>query len=107
MGKDEGTPVPSTLSSTSAESIELLIEDQAFLRSYDLAPPLSPPNSPFSKLSLFLSLLVCRRPSLQMGDVGGGGAGGAKSYDCEKARSSMNKSILSEMAYVRMLNDDI
>jgi hypothetical protein len=40
-------------------SIQWFIEDQAFLRSYDLAPlPLLP--SPISKMSLFLSLPVCR-----------------------------------------------
>ncbi len=33
----------------------------------------SPPPSPVSKLSLFLSLPVCRRSSLLMGDGGGGG----------------------------------
>jgi hypothetical protein len=38
-----------------------------------LAQPLPP--SPVSKLSLFLSLPVCRRPSLLTGEEGGGGVG--------------------------------
>ena len=48
-------------------------------------PPSFP--SPVSKLSLFLSLHVCRRSSLPNG--------GAKSYDSERAWSSINHSILS------------
>jgi hypothetical protein len=38
------------------ESIELFTTDQAFFRSYDLAPP-----PPLSLLSLFISLPVFRR----------------------------------------------
>ncbi len=47
------------------ENIELFIEDHAFLTSYDLAPPQSPPA--FSPVSFFrqLSILLTR--------VGGGG----------------------------------
>jgi hypothetical protein len=52
------------------ESIERFIEDQAFSPSYDLAPP---PTPPISKLSLFLSLPVCRLPSYPTGEEGGGG----------------------------------
>ncbi len=37
------------------------IEDQPFSPSYDLSPPPAPFPSPVSKLSLFLSLPVCRR----------------------------------------------
>ncbi len=45
--------------SCNPEGIEWFIEDQAFLLSYNSAPrPPSP--SPVSKLSLFLSLPVCR-----------------------------------------------
>ncbi len=48
-------------------SIEWFIEDQAFFRSYCSAPRPPPSPSPFSKLSLFLSLPVCRRSSLLTG----------------------------------------
>ncbi len=72
-----------------AESIEWFIEDQALLRSYDQAPhpPPHPSTSPISKLSLLLSLSVCRRSSLLT--KGGGGGRGAKSYDREKAWPSI------------------
>jgi hypothetical protein len=53
---------------TYAESIELFIKDQASSSSYDLAPhPTSTPPSPVSKLSLFISLPVCRWSSLLTG----------------------------------------
>jgi hypothetical protein len=55
------------------ESIEWFIENKAFSRSYDSAPPhplLYP--SPDSKLSLLLSLPMCRRSSLLTGERGGG-----------------------------------
>jgi hypothetical protein len=55
-----------------AESIEQFIKDQAFLQSYDLAPSPPYPPSPVSKLSLFLSIPVCRRSSLLMGREGEG-----------------------------------
>jgi hypothetical protein len=62
-----------SLSSVGPERIELFVEDHAFLRSYDTAPrPPSPSPSPVSKLSLFLNLPVCRRPSLLMGWEGAG-----------------------------------
>ncbi len=48
----------------------------------------APYPSPFSKLSFFLSLPICRRSSLLTGE----GGGGAKSNDGEKAWSSMNHS---------------
>ncbi len=48
----------------SSESIEWFIEEHAFSLSYDLAPH-TPHPSPVCTLSLFLSLLVRRRPSLQ------------------------------------------
>ncbi len=47
----------------------MIYRRQAFSPSYDLAPP-SPPTSPVSKLSLFLSLPVCHRKSLLMGERG-------------------------------------
>jgi hypothetical protein len=61
-----------------------------------------PPPSAANKLSLLLSLPVCRRSSFLTGverggrGGGGGGGGGAKSYDSEKALSSVNHSILSD-----------
>ncbi len=56
-----------------SECVEWFIEDQA------LNHPLPPP--PVSKLSLFLSLPICRRSSLLTGEGGGGGGAGVKSYD--------------------------
>ncbi len=58
--------------------------------SYVLYHPLPPP---VNKLPLFLSLLVCRRSVLLT--EGGKGGGRAKSYDNEKAWSSIYHSILS------------
>ncbi len=67
-------------------SIEWCIEDQAFLLSYDLAPP----PSPVSNISLFLNLPVCRRSSLLTGEGGRGvHCGGAKSKNRDKAWSSI------------------
>jgi hypothetical protein len=62
------------------------IEGQAFLRSYDsvLGSPTPFPNSPVSKLSLFLSLPVCRRSSLLTGE-GEGGGHGAESFDSQES----------------------
>jgi hypothetical protein len=74
------------------ESIYCNIEYEAFMPSYDFASP-SPPPSPVSKLSLILSLPVCRRSSSLTGERAGGG--GAKSYDDEKIWYSMIHSILS------------
>jgi hypothetical protein len=77
----------------------IYIEDQAFLRLYDLAPRPSPsPLSPVSKLPLFLTLPVCRRSSLLTGGWGGGGCG-AESHDCKKTWPSINRSALSGMEY--------
>ncbi len=50
----------------------IYIEDQAFSPPYDLAPPHPLPPSPVSKLSLFLSLSVCRQSSFL---TRGGGEG--------------------------------
>jgi hypothetical protein len=61
----------------------MIIEDQAFSSSSDLAPP-SPPL--VSKLAFFLSLPVCRRSSFLTDREGGECCvGGAKSYNDEKA----------------------
>jgi hypothetical protein len=77
----------------------MIIDDQAFLWSYDLAPhhPTTPPPSPtfLSASRLFLCFPVCRRSSLLTGGVGGRGGRGAKSYAREKAWPSVNHSILS------------
>ncbi len=75
-----------------AKSVEWFIEDQAFLPSYDLAPPTPLSHPRVSKLSLYLSFPLCRRLSL----IDGEGSGGAKSHDAEKAWSSIiNHSIPS------------
>ncbi len=65
------------------------IEAQAFLRSYEPIPP----PSPVSKLSLFLSLPLCRRPSLYWQERAG--VEPDQSYDRKKAWASINRSILS------------
>ncbi len=56
--------------------------------------PTPSPTSPFSKLSLLLSLPVCCRSSLMTGR-GRAYRGGAESYDNEKAWSSINYSLSS------------
>ncbi len=50
------------------ENIEWFIENQAFSRSFDLAPPHPLPPFPVSKLSLFLTLPVYCPSSLLMGE---------------------------------------
>jgi hypothetical protein len=70
--------------------------DQAFSPPYDLATRPLLPLSPVSKLSLLLSLPVCHRSSLP---TGGGEVGwGAISYDGEKARPSINHSIMNSLS---------
>jgi hypothetical protein len=64
-----------------------------FLAVVCLAPPPPIPPSPVIKLSLFLSFPLCRRSSLLRGKGGwvcGWGGREAKSYDSEKALSSIN-----------------
>ncbi len=77
---------------TIPKSIEWFIEDQAFSMSYDLARP--PPPSLISRLSLFLSLPVCRsvKHNRYWRERGVWGGGGAKSYDAQKAWSSRQNS---------------
>ncbi len=57
------------------------------VKSFGSSPTCSP-HYPVSKLSIFLSLPVCRRSSIVTWD-GGGGGGGAKSCDRQKAWSSI------------------
>ncbi len=64
--------------------------------SFPTTPP--PPPRTVSKLSLFIT--VCRRSSLLKGEEGGG-VGGAKSYEGEKAWFSINHSILSDFSLNR------
>ncbi len=73
------------------ESIEWFKEDQALSPSYDWAP------SPLlSSRQVFLSQSSCVSPVEPSDGRGGGGdVGGAKSYDGEKAWSSINHSVLS------------
>jgi hypothetical protein len=70
-----------------AESIEWLIEDQAF----------SPPSHPLPSASCLSFQSSCVSPVELTYVRGGGGGGGAKSYDGEKAWSSINHSILSAL----------
>jgi hypothetical protein len=83
-------------------SIELFIADPAFSRSYDLAPPPTPPPLSASCLSFSVSLPVCHRSSFLTDGGGGRGVGGAKSYDCNKTWPSINHSILSGCIDPRM-----
>jgi hypothetical protein len=69
----------------------MIIEEQAFSPSYDLAPP-QPPLSSVSCLSF--TIFLCRRSYLLTGEGGGSGRG-AKSYDNGKACTSINHSMLS------------
>jgi hypothetical protein len=72
----------------------LFIENQAFSPSYNLAPP-----TPFRQQAVSLSQSSSLSPvELNDGRWGGGG-GGAKSFDNEKAWSSVNNSILSDYMY--------
>ncbi len=72
--------------------------------------PAPSPSFLVSKLSLFLSLLVCRQTSLPTGE-GGGEWGWRRShitvYDGEKAWSSINHSILSDRAYPRSFRKEL
>ncbi len=70
-----------------SESMEWIIENQAFFRSYNSAP--RPNTSPVRKLSLFLSFPVYRRSHLRSKGGGGGGGRGTKSYNREKASPSI------------------
>ncbi len=79
----------------STESIERFIEDEAFLRSYEIAPQLHPPP-------------LCRQHCLSFSSscvsslLGDGGGRGAKSYDRGKAWSSINNSILSGLTLTKL-----
>ncbi len=77
-------------------STEWFKEDQTFSLSYDLAPPSTPSHlSPVSKLDRRHTGRLRKRDNLLTGE-GGWGGGGAKSYDGEKAWSSINHSKLSD-----------
>jgi hypothetical protein len=74
--------------------------DQAFSPSYDLTPP--PPPPPLLSVSSTDPLEKTKKDrQLADGRVGrrGGVGGGAKSYDGEKAGSSVNHSIHSGLGY--------
>ncbi len=73
----------------------MIYREQGFLAVVCFGSSPTPSPSPVSKF-LSLSVFLCvagRAYWLERGDVGGGG--GAKSYDGEKAWSSINHSILS------------
>jgi hypothetical protein len=80
---------------TRAESIEWFIEDQFFSLSYDLVPPTP---FPVSKLSLFLSLPVCLLSSFLTGEGSKGVGEEPNGTMREKARPSINRSILCTWA---------
>ncbi len=75
------------------ESIEWLKENQAISTSYDLAPPPLLPPSPVSKPTGDIQE-DRERETTCWRERGEGAWGGAKSYDGEKAWSSINHSIL-------------
>ncbi len=81
-----------------AKSIEWFIEDQAFLLSYDLAPPPRPPSL-YSTVSkrVSLSQSSCVSP-VELTD-GEGRRGWVGSHNSKKAWSSINYSILSALQY--------
>jgi hypothetical protein len=64
--------------------------------SYYLAPPPAPNPFPVSKLDGRHTGRLRKRDNLLTGETGRDG-GGAKLYDGEKARSSLNHSIISEL----------
>ncbi len=57
------------------------IEDQAFSRSYDLAPPPPPPPSPVTMLDRQHTGRPRKRDNLLAGEGEIGDGGGAKTYD--------------------------
>ncbi len=71
------------------DSIQLFIEDQAFLRSYGSTPP----TPPVSNLSLFLSLPVHRR----LLGCGGGGWARSRTQRPRESLVSSHHSILSAL----------
>ncbi len=80
------------------ERIEWFIKEQAILRSYYSAPRPPPPPSPppsVSKLYLFLSLTLCRRSSLLIGERGEGAGVEPNHATRKKAWASIYISILS------------
>jgi hypothetical protein len=74
------------------ESIEWFIKDQAFSPSYDLAPPTTPLPLSLEKAGS-LSQFSCMS-SVELTDGRGRRVAGAKTYEGEKAWSSINHSIL-------------
>ncbi len=80
------------------ESIELFVEDQAFLPSNDWLLPPSPPLPSASCLSFLVFLCVASR--FYWWESGGG----AKSYDIEISWSSIYHSILSNTVWRELVN---
>ncbi len=89
------------LCAITAEIIEWFIEDQAFSPSYGLTPPPPPPfparPAIHSKTEKERQLITDGR-----GGAGGRGRGGAKSHNCKKAWSSINRSIISDVIAQRI-----
>ncbi len=83
-----------------AESIKSFIEGQAFLRLFDLALPLPPPSPVPSASCPSLSVFLCVADRAYCWERGGRRWGRARSYDHEKAWSSINHSVLSGWGYV-------
>ncbi len=71
---------------------------QDFSPSYDLAPPPPPRRFP-SASCLSFSDFLCVASRAYWREISGEGGRGAKSYDDEKAWSSVNRSILSALTY--------
>ncbi len=110
-----GNPMPeSTLSSSQGlriwpqysecsvpESIEWIIEDQACSPSYNLVPPVFPHPlpPPFSQYAW-----PAHRETEKQRQLADRRWGGAKSYDCEKARYSLNPSIYTALEEAPRIN---
>ncbi len=80
-----------------SESIEWFIEGQAFLAVVWLGSCPTPPLTLASCLSFSFFLYVVRRVVLHSTEGRGGVGRGAKSYVGQKAWSSINHSILSDV----------
>ncbi len=86
---------------SSDQRVEMIYRGRCFLAVLDDSAPRPPPSSPISSASCLFSVFMCVAVRTYWRQGGGGGGQGAKSYDCEKAWSSVNHSILSQIKSYR------